>query len=423
MDQLKIAVIGAGSSYTPEIIEEIHKRRERFPVTLITLMDIDPERLHVMLGFCRRFATHLGCNIQIEATTNQQEAIQEARFVLTQIRVGGNAQRILDEKIPLKHGVIGQETTGPGGMLKALRTIPPMLEIARDIETLNPNAWIINYANPTGMIAEAVLKSSSVTIAGLCAGGNFPRDHAIEALGVLPEDVYYNYFGLNHLNFGYNLRVKGRSLTAEEYEQVLAVSTWGSVQPDLVRMLKLVPSPYLQYYFHRERCIQEAQKKPLSRGQQVQLVEKEVFAAYADPHQMTKPEALQKRGGGGYSNIALDVMEAAYNNHDKMIVINAPNNGAVPYLPDDAVIEVPCLVNASGIFPLRQPDIPRTVWGLVAAVKNYEQLVVEAALTGNRETALLALLAHPLVGDYEKAQTLLADMLQANHEFLPQFSS
>ncbi len=422
MSNLKIAVIGAGSSYTPEIIEEIHERRKRFPVTHITLMDIDLERLEVMLGFCRRFANHIGCEIQIEATNNLRKAINDAQFVLTQIRVGGNAQRIQDEKIPLKYGVIGQETTGPGGMFKALRTIPPMLEIARAIEEINPNAWIINYANPTGIIAEAVTKYSTVTVAGLCAGGNFPRDHTVEALGVDPKDVFYNYFGLNHLNFGYNLRVKGIPLTDIEYDRVLAVATWGSVEIDLVRMLRLVPSPYLQYYFHQDRSVQEAQNNALSRGEQVQLVEKEVFAAYADPNQSTKPAALQKRGGGGYSDIALTVMEAAYNNLEKFIVINTSNQGAVPYLPIDASIEVPCMVNASGIFPLRQPDIPKSIWGLIAAVKNYEQLVVEAAVTGDREIALLALLAHPLVGDYEKAKGMLTEMLAANREFLPQFS-
>jgi 6-phospho-beta-glucosidase len=206
MSPLKIAIIGAGSSYTPEIIEEIHKRRERFPVTQITFMDIDPGRLETMLGFCRRFAAHLGSEIPIEATTDRREALQDANFVLTQIRVGGNAQRILDEKIPLKYGVIGQETTGPGGMFKALRTIPPILEVARDVEEICPRAWIINYANPTGMVAEAVTQNTGVTIAGLCAGGNFPRDHAVQALGVDPEEVSYDYFGLNHLNFGYNLR-------------------------------------------------------------------------------------------------------------------------------------------------------------------------------------------------------------------------
>ncbi|MFN2233483.1 MAG: 6-phospho-beta-glucosidase [Anaerolineales bacterium] len=421
MDPLNIAIIGAGSSYTPEIIEEIHRRRERFPVNQITFMDINPKRLEIMLGFCKRFAAHLGCEIEIKATDNRKEAISDAQFILTQIRVGGNAQRILDEKIPLKHGVIGQETTGPGGMFKALRTIPPMLEIAQDIEKISPNAWIINYANPTGMIAEAVTKYSSVKIAGLCAGGNFPRDHAIAALGVAPQDVFYNYFGLNHLNFGYNLRVKGLPLSDTEYDKVLEHATWGSVQPELIHMLQLVPSPYLQYYFHRESAVRKAQEKPLTRGEQVQLIEKEVFDAYADPSQVSKPEALNKRGGGGYSNIALDVMEAAFNNDDKCIVINTANQGAVAYLPDDAVIEVPCMVNASGIFPLRQPDVPQAVWGLIAAVKNYEQLAVEAAVTGDRDTALLALLAHPLVGDYAKAKAILADMMEANRQYLPQF--
>jgi 6-phospho-beta-glucosidase len=421
MSALKIAVIGAGSSYTPEIIEKIHQRREHFPVSQVTFMDIDRGRLEIMLGFCRRFAAHLGSDIPIEATTDRRKALEGANFVLTQIRVGGNAQRILDEKIPLKYGVIGQETTGPGGMFKALRTIPPMLEVARDVEELCPQAWIINYANPTGMIAEAVTQYTDVTIAGLCAGGNFPRDHAVEALGVPPEEVSYDYFGLNHLNFGYNLRVHGVPLTDEEYDKVLEVATWGSVQQELIRLLRLVPSPYLPYYFHRERSVREAQSKPLTRGEQVQQIEREVFAAYANPDQVTKPEALNKRGGGGYSEMALSVMEAAYNNIDKVIVINTPNNGAVECLPDEAVIEVPCLVNASGITSLRQPEVPKTVWGLIAAVKNYEQLTVEAAVTASRETALLALLAHPLVGDFEKAKALLEDMLEANRVYLPGF--
>jgi 6-phospho-beta-glucosidase len=421
MSALKIAVIGAGSSYTPEIIEKIHQRREHFPVSQVTFMDIDRRRLEIMFGFCRRFAAHLGSDIRIEATTDRRKALEGANFVLTQIRVGGNAQRILDEKIPLKYGVIGQETTGPGGMFKALRTIPPMLEVARDVEELCPQAWIINYANPTGMIAEAVTQYTDVRIAGLCAGGNFPRDHAVQALGVPPEEVSYDYFGLNHLNFGYNLRVHGVPLTDEEYDKVLEVATWGSVQQELIHLLRLVPSPYLPYYFHRERSVREAQSKPLTRGEQVQQIEREVFAAYANPDRVTKPEALNKRGGGGYSEIALSVMEAVYNNIDKVIVINTPNNGAVECLPDEAVIEVPCLVNASGITSLRQPEVPKTVWGLIAAVKNYEQLTVEAAVTASRETALLALLAHPLVGDFEKAKALLEDMLEANRVYLPGF--
>lgn len=421
MNAFKIAIIGAGSSYTPEIIEGLAARRAQLPVTQFTFMDSDPTRLETVAGFCRRFADRLGLPIPIETTTDLARAVTDARFVLTQIRVGGNAQRILDEKIPLKFGVIGQETTGPGGMFKALRTIPPLLEIARAVEQFSPEAWIINYANPTGMVAEAVTKYTSAKIAGLCAGGNFPRHHAVAALGVDPAEVHYDYFGLNHLNFGYNLRVHGRPLREDEYQKVLAAATWGAVQPELVRLLRLIPSPYLRYYFHREQSVEEARRKTLTRGEQVQQIEREVFRAYADPAQNEKPAALAQRGGGGYSEIALDVIEAAHTNHAGVIVINAPNRGAIHCLPDDAVIEVPCLVNASGIFPLRQPEIPQAVWGLIAAVKNYEQLTVEAAVTGNRATALLALLAHPLVGDYEKATALLAEMLEANRAYLPGF--
>ncbi|MCJ7703331.1 MAG: hypothetical protein MUO62_17240, partial [Anaerolineales bacterium] len=281
MNPFKIAVIGAGSSYTPEIIEELVNRKEQLPVSQVTFMDIDESRLEIMAGFCRRLLAHIGSPMRIETTTDRRKAIDGAAFVLTQIRVGGNAQRILDEKIPLKYDVIGQETTGPGGMFKALRTIPPMLEIARDVEALNPEAWIINYANPTGMVAEAVTKYTKVKIAGLCAGGNFPRDFAVNALGVAPEDVFYDYFGLNHLNFGYNLRIKGKPLTTEEYDQVLQAATWGSVEPELIAMLGLLPSPYLHYFFHRERAVREAKAKPLSRGEQVQQIEGEVFSAYA----------------------------------------------------------------------------------------------------------------------------------------------
>jgi 6-phospho-beta-glucosidase len=421
MNAFKIAIIGAGSSYTPEIIEGLAARRAQLPVTQLTFMDSDPARLQTVAGFCRRFAERLALPIPVETTTDLARAVADARFVLTQIRVGGNAQRILDEKIPLKFAVIGQETTGPGGMFKALRTIPPILEIARAVEQLSPTAWIINYANPTGMVAEAVTKHTSAQIAGLCAGGNFPRMAAVQALGVDPAAVSYDYFGLNHLNFGYNLRLNGQPLCADEYEKVLAVAAWGSVQPELVRLLRLIPSPYLRYYFHRQQSVEEARHKAQTRGEQVQQIERAVFRAYADPSQNEKPAVLAQRGGGGYSEIALDVIEAAYTNRANVIVVNAANRAALPCLPDDAVIEVPCLVNASGIFPLRQPEIPPAVWGLIAAVKNYEQLTVEAAVTGSREIALLALLAHPLVGDYEKAKALLAEMLEANRTYLPGF--
>jgi 6-phospho-beta-glucosidase len=418
---MKIAIIGAGSSYTPEIIEELVRLKDRLPVTRLAFMDIDEQRLEIMTGFCQRFMLHLGHQIEIDPTTDRRRAIEDSRFVLTQIRVGGNAQRVLDEKIPLKYGVIGQETTGPGGMFKALRTIPVMLEIAREVEAVAPDAWIINYTNPTGLIAEAVNNYTGVTVAGLCAGAYFPRNAVQHALEVPGSSIYYDYFGLNHLNYGYNLRVNGRFLSDQDWAKIAQMATWGSVNAELIRMMNVIPSPYLQYYFHHTQCVAQAGIKTLTRGETVQQIEAEVFRHYADPTQDTKPEALNKRGGGGYSEIALSVMEAAYTNQNRNIIINVPNRGAVTGMPDDAVLEIPCLVNASGIFPLRQPEVPRVMWGLISAVKTYEQYTVEAAITGSREAALLALMSHPLVGEYELAVPLLDEMLHANQAFLPQF--
>lgn len=422
MQELSISLIGAGSSYTPEIIERLAAMRAALPVRRLVFMDINPERMEIVAGFCRRFARHLDLQVSIETTTDLRHAVREAAFIITQVRVGGNAQRTLDEKIPLKYGIIGQETTGPGGMFKALRTIPVMVEIARAVEQENPDAWIVNYANPTGLNAEAVQKATCAHFVGLCSGAFFPRDAVASTLEVPKESVSYDYFGLNHLNFGYNLTISGRPLTDEEFDRVAKRIYGGhAVDADLIRQLRLLPSPYLQYYFHRRRAVEEACHKEHTRGEVVQALEKEIFAAYADPAQETRPEALSRRGGGGYSEIALDVIDAIYNNRGRKIIVNTANHGAVPFLPADASLEMPCMLDAAGIHPLVIPDIPRSIWGLVAAVKNYEQLAVDAALTGDRKTALLALLAHPLVGDYEVAQPLLEEMLAANRAYLPQF--
>ena len=414
-DAFKIAIIGAGSSYTPEIIERLAARIDRLPVTEIAMVDIDEGRLAVMAAFCQRFMQHLGYEIPMTTTNQRASALEGARFVLSQIRVGGNAQRVFDEKIPLKYGIIGQETTGPGGMMKAMRTLPVMVAIANDVIRYCPDAWIINYTNPTGMVAEAVTRCTPARIAGLCSGGLFPRDAACRILGVAPESVQYDYFGLNHLNFAYNFTVNGRPLTSDEFDKLAEL---GPVDTDLVRLLHLFPSPYLQYYFHRQRKISEAQHKILSRGEEVQILEREIFSAYSRSDQVTKPDALARRGGGGYSEVALGVMEAVYNNTPARMIINVPNQGVVNFLPDDAVIETNCLVDASGIHPLALPEIPHAVWGLVAAVKNYEQLAVTAAITHSKEKALQALLAHPLVGDYDIAKSLLDDLWVANQEFL-----
>lgn len=421
MDGLKLAVIGAGSSYTPEIIEGLAQRAAELPVARVTFMDIDRERMETVAGFCRRFLAHLGASIPIQTTTDLAEAVAGATFVLTQLRVGGNRQRVQDERIPLKYGILGQETTGPGGMFKALRTIPVMLDIARAVEAVAPDAWIINYTNPTGLVAEAILNHTSARMVGLCSGGLFPRNWVRKALDLPTAHVHYDYYGLNHLSFAYNVTVDGRPLTDAEFDRVAEVATWGAVDPALIRGLRLLPSPYLQYYFHRRKTVAAAAGKAQTRGEAVQALEAEVFAAYRDPAQVTKPAALAKRGGGGYSEVALGIMDALRNDRNEVAIANTRQRGAVKWLPDDAVLEMPCLVNAAGLAPLAQGEPPAAVWGLIAAVKNYEQLTVKAALTGDRQAALDALLAHPLCGDYETAVALLDEMLAANRAFLPQF--
>lgn len=421
MKKIKVAVVGAGSSYTPELIEGLVKERAQLPVGEIALHDVDEARLGIMAGFCRRFLRRLGHEIPVVETTDLRRAVEGAAFVDVQIRVGGNAQRALDEKIPLKYGLIGQETTGSGGMMKAFRTIPVMLRIARAIERHSPEAWIVNYTNPTGLVTEAVTLHTRAKIAGLCSGALFPRWRVSEALGVPEDIVHYDYVGLNHLNFAFNVTVDGRPVTDAEFDRIADFAARGFMDPAILKSLRLIPSPYLQYYFHTAKKVKELKAKPLSRAEEVLALEKEAFAAYGDPACDTKPEALAKRGGGGYSEIALDVMKAIYSGQGKIIIVNVPSRGAIKGLPDSAVVEIPCRVSPAGIAGLDVPEVPGSVWGLIAAVKNYEQLAVEAAVTGSRKTAFLALLAHPLVREYDVALPLLDELLEANRQYLPQF--
>lgn len=416
---MKITIIGAGSSYTPEILEKLNELRSELPVKEIMLMDINAQKLDAVHGFCVRYAAHLELPVSINKSTDLAQALPGSDFVIVQIRVGGNAARINDEKIPLSLGLIGQETTGAGGFMKALRTVPVMLEIARAVEKYCPDAWIVNYTNPTGIIAEAVNKHTNAKIAALCAGGYNPRNWTAFALEVEPSLVRYDMAGLNHMNFGYNIYVGGKPLTAEQFQKVAKYR--GEADEELCVKLGGLPSPYLQYYYHTAKRVKELQSNELCRAEQVLAVEKEIFADYANPDCHSKPESLVKRGGGGYSEIALGFMAAVWNNTDTWMVVNVPNENTIPWLSADAVIETACMVNASGVRPLQIAPVPKGVKGLIAAVKNYEQLAVEAAVTGCMETAELALLAHPLVGDWEIVKELLPKLMQANREWLPNF--
>ena len=416
---MKFTIVGAGSSYTPELLDEMAVRRDSLPVKEIVLYDIDENRLNIMHGVCERFAKKLNLDVSIRATLDLDDALYGADFVDTQIRVGGNAQRVLDEKIPMKYGLVGQETTGAGGMMKAFRTIPVMLHVAERMEALAPNGWIINYTNPTGLVTEAVTRYTKANIAGFCSGGIFPKMWAKSSMGIDYNRVQYDYVGLNHMNFISNVTIDGRPITQEEFDKL--AETNGEVNPELSRLLGVLSSPYLQYYYHTTKKVNSLLAAPKTRGEYVQELEKEVYDAYADPNNFDKPAALAKRGGGGYSEVAMNFVNAVYNNIDTEMVVNVPNNGAVSFLPDSAVVEIPCLVNKRGMAPIHVGKVPEMCWGLIAAVKNYEQLAVEAAVEGSVDKMKWALLAHPLVREYELVEKLVPELLEANKAYLPQF--
>lgn len=416
---MKITIVGAGSSYTPELLEEMCNRRDTLPVKEIVLYDINKERLDIMTGFCQRFAAKRGLDVKIRSTMDLDDAIAGADFVDTQIRVGGNEQRVIDEKIPLKYGLVGQETTGAGGMMKAFRTIPAMLDLARRMEKLAPNGWIINYTNPTGLVTEAVTRYTKANIAGFCSGGIFPKMWAKQAMGIDYKRVQYDYVGLNHMNFISNVTIDGRPITQEEFEKLAAEND--AVNPELTKLLGVLTSPYLQWYYQTQQKVNKVLAAPMTRGQEVQMLEKEIYAGYADPNNADKPAALAKRGGGGYSEVAMNFVNAVYNNVDTEMVVNVPNNGAIPFLPDSAVVEIPCLVNRRGMSPLHVGKVPEMCWGLISAVKNYEQLAVEAAVEGNVTKMKWALLAHPLVREYDLVEKLVPELLEGNKAYLPQF--
>lgn len=419
MEKFKLAIVGAGSSYTPELLEELAHRKDSIQAKEIMLYDIDPKRLQIMEGFCKRYAKHLGLATVITATDDLDQALYGADFVDTQIRVGGNKQRVKDEKIPLKYGLVGQETTGAGGMMKAFRTIPVMLELAKKMEELSPQGWIINYTNPTGLVTEAVTKYSKANIAGFCSGGIFPKMWAKEALGIDYHRVQYNFVGLNHLNFMSNITIDGRPVTEDEFEAIAKQNS--SVELDIIKLLGVIPSPYLQWYYQTDEKIQKIKSDGYTRGEEVMELEKQIYAAYGDEKQVTKPAVLAKRGGGGYSEVAMNFVNAVHNNIDTEMVVNVPNKGAIKFLPDDAVVEISCLVNKRGMAPLNVTEVPNMCWGIISAVKNYEQLAVEAAVEGDVRKMKLALLAHPLVRQHEFVEKMVPELLEANKEYLPQF--
>lgn len=421
MGNIRICIVGAGSSYTPELIEGILQHRpEDLPVARIALMDTNRERLEIMAGWTRRALKHSGRRIDVLSGDSLEKMLVGCNFVVTQIRVGGMQARYLDESIPLKYGILGQETTGPGGMFKALRTIPPMIEIARKVEKVCPRAFILNYANPSGIVTEAVRTQTKARFIGLCSGIPKIQERLVKTAGGRYPGLTSYCVGLNHLGFIHRILSNGVDITGDAIEFLAesAAQTGGDnadmAQMKLARLLGAIPIGYVQYYLYRGRKVKEEKDAPQTRAQVIMDLEKGILGEAADPAVHTKPTGLKKRGGGGYSFVTFKFMKAIHQDLGQELACSAINNGCVDGIPDDAAVEVVCKVGKKGAVPLRVGEIPMAFRGLVQAVKGYETLTVKAAITGEKRYAIQALVNHPLAGDLDIVEPLVEEMCKAH---------
>jgi len=432
MSSLKIAIIGGGSSYTPELVEGLIQRIEELPVTELALVDVDPgrEKVAIIAALTRRMLARNGLEqVKVSVHFDLDEAIRGAKFVLTQLRVGQLPARAADERLGLKYRLIGQETTGIGGFAKALRTIPVMLNIARKVEQLAPSAWIINFTNPAGIVTEAVSRYTQAKIIGLC---NVPisMHHMIANMLQAPYDqVQLQFAGLNHMVWVHQVLHNGQNVTADVIDMLCdgATLTMNNIKeepwpPEFLRAVGAIPCPYHRYFYQTQQMLAEetaAATEHGTRAEQVMKVEKELFELYADPHLDSKPEQLSFRGGSFYSEVALELIRAIHNNLGTQLVVNTANRGAIRGLPDDAVIETNCIVDAQGAHPLAFGRLSESMHALTQQVKTYERLTIEAAVHGDRRSALLALVTNPLIANAQIAQPLLDEVLEANQAYLP----
>ncbi|MFY0781191.1 6-phospho-beta-glucosidase [Peribacillus simplex] len=432
---IKIVTIGGGSSYTPELIEGFIKRYDELPVSEIWLVDINKgnEKLEIVGNLARRMVEMAGLPIDIHLTLNRREALKDADFVTTQFRVGLLDARAKDERIPLKYDVIGQETNGPGGLFKGLRTIPVILEICRDMEELCPDAWLVNFTNPAGMVTEAVLRYSNIKkVVGLCNVPIGMKMGVAKALNVEPDRVQVDFAGLNHMVFGLDVYVDGKSVKDQvitalgnpENEMTMKNIAGFAWDSDFIKGMGIIPCGYHRYYYKTDEMLAEEKESSATNGTRaevVQQLEKELFELYKDPELNVKPPQLEKRGGAYYSEAACSLINSIYNDKRDIQPVNTRNNGAIASIPDESAIEINCVITKEGPRPIAIGDLPVAVRGLVQQIKSFERMAAEAAVTGDYHTALVAMTINPLVPSDTIAKKILDEMLEAHKEDLPQF--
>jgi 6-phospho-beta-glucosidase len=416
---MKIAVIGGGSTYTPELVDGIARLAGDVNVTELMLVDPDQGRLSVVGPFSARIMHALGHPGQVRWTSDLDEGLDGAGAVLLQLRVGGQAARQRDETWPLECGCVGQETTGAGGLAKALRTIPVVLDIAERTRRLaDASAWIIDFTNPVGIVTRALLDAGHRAV-GLCnVAITFQREFAA-LLGVAPERVLLDHVGLNHLTWERKVLVDGKDRLPDLLDtSAKEIAEEIELPAEVMLSQGMVPSYYLKYFYAHDRVVEEERHSP-TRAEQVAGIERELLAMYADPALDRKPELLGQRGGAFYSEAAVALLASLTRDTRDTQVVNVRNAGTLPFLPDEAVIEVQATVGAGGATPLAVDPVGPLQRGLIAHVSAYEELAVDAALRGGRERVEATLLAHPLVGQADLAARLTDLLLAENAQYLP----
>jgi 6-phospho-beta-glucosidase len=420
---LKVAVVGGGSTYTPELIEGLAVRDDRVRIDDLVLLDVDPDRAEIVGGMARRQLARLGWAGRLQISGVLEASLEGADFVIVQLRVGGQAARFVDETLPPRFGTIGQETTGAGGFAKALRTVPVVLDIAQKADRLAaPGHWIVDFTNPVGIVSQALLDDGHRAI-GLCnVAIGFQRRFAAR-FGVEPERVELEHVGLNHLTWIRAVRVDGVDRLPELLdEDGDAIAEDVGVPPGFVRSLKAIPSYYLRYYYLFETVLADQRRDGhATRAEEVAKIERELLAMYRDPTLDEKPALLANRGGAFYSEAAAQLIASLRAGSGDVQVVNIRNDGALAGLPDDAVVEIPARIDRDGAHAVELRPLEPDMLALVQAVKGYERLAVRAATSGDRPTALRALVANPLVGGVDVAGPLLDALLEANAGFLPAF--
>ncbi|GAA3411598.1 6-phospho-beta-glucosidase [Streptosporangium vulgare] len=414
---MKLAVVGGGSTYTPELIDGFARLRDQLPLTEIALVDPDVHRLEPVAGMARRMLARAGHPATVLATTSVEEGVAGAHAVLLQLRVGGQAARNVDETLPLECGCVGQETTGAGGLAKALRTVPVVLDIAEKVRRLAPDAWIVDFTNPVGIVTRALLSAGHRAI-GLCnVAIGFQRRFAAN-LGVSPERISLGHVGLNHLTWERAVHLDGVDVLPKLLEShAEEIGRDVGLPAALIRHLGVVPSYYLRYFYEHDLVVEEQRTKP-SRAAEVAAMEKTLLELYADPAVDTKPELLEKRGGAFYSEAAVALIASLVGDRGDTQVVNLRNDGTLPFLPDEAVIEVPATITSAGATALPVDPVEPLFAGLVAHVTAYETLAIEAALHGGEDRVADALLAHPLIGQASLSGDLARRLVEANRGHL-----